>query len=365
VNRLHEGKEFGYIVDYRGVLGALDSAMALYKSLEEYDADELIGTLIDVESEVAKLPSRHSDVWALFGGLRGKRDAEPHERFLGDDAVRDEFYKRLSAYARTLAIALSSARFLEETPGDKIGRYKTDLKFFMNLRVAVKRRYAEEIDFGEYEPKIQKLIDTHVGTGEVETITPLVDIFDQDAFRKEVEALVGAASKADTIAHRTKKTISERMEEDPAFYKRFSEMLEDAIRAFREQRLSDAEYLNRVTEVHEAVRDRKDDDLPNGFAGSDVAKAFFRAVRDTLTPSLGENDARDVGADASVRIDEIIRGLKIVNWTTNSDVQNRMRIEIEDFLFELKKAKQLAITFDQIDGVMEQCIAIARHRYPQ
>ena len=29
------------------------------------------------------------------------------------------------------------------------------------------------------------------------------------------------------------------MEEDPAFYRKFSEMLEDAIRAFRERRLAD------------------------------------------------------------------------------------------------------------------------------
>ena len=54
-----------------------------------------------------------------------------------------------------------------------------------------------------------------------------------------------AASKADTIAHRTKKTIKERMEEDPAFYKKFSELLEAAIADFRIERLSDADYLKR------------------------------------------------------------------------------------------------------------------------
>ena len=39
------------------------------------------------------------------------------------------------------------------------------------------------------------------------------------------------------------------MAEDPAFYKRFSEMLEEAIRAFREQRISDAEYLIEISGV--------------------------------------------------------------------------------------------------------------------
>lgn len=56
VNRLHEGKEFGYIIDYRGVLGELDTAMALYKSLEEYDAKDLDGTLVDVDAQAVVRP---------------------------------------------------------------------------------------------------------------------------------------------------------------------------------------------------------------------------------------------------------------------------------------------------------------------
>ena len=78
---------------------------------------------------------------------------------------------------------------MEETPEAKIEKYKADLAFFMKLRSAVKKRYAEVVDFKEYEAKIQKLIDTHVGTGEVEKITTLVNIFDKDAFLKEIEKL--------------------------------------------------------------------------------------------------------------------------------------------------------------------------------
>ncbi len=129
--------------------------------------------------------------------MQNKRDAEAYERLLADEALRTAFKERLSLYARTLAIALSSVRFLEETPGDKIDRYKDDLKFFMQLHAAVRRRYAEVVDFKEYEGKIQKLIDTHVGTGEVERITDLVNIFDSEAFASEVEKLGNTASGAD------------------------------------------------------------------------------------------------------------------------------------------------------------------------
>lgn len=363
VNRLHEGKEFGYILDYRGVLGELDTAMALYRSLANYETDELQGTLIDVEAQIANLPQKHSELWAIFAPVRHTRDTEAYERLLADDNLREEFYHALSAFARALGVAISAAKFLEKTPREKVERYKSDLKFFANLRTAVRRRYAEEIDFGEYEAKIQKLIDTHVGTGEVRKVTPLVNIFDKDAFNREVEQIKGVASKADTIAHRTKKTISEKMAEDPAFYKKFSEMLEEVIRAFREQRLSDVEYLSRVTGINEAVTDRTDDDLPSSIRTREVAKAFYGIIRDNLgadpAMALGTDDA----ATAAIGIDDIVLANKIVDWTVNPDVQNRMKTEIEEFLFDRMQQRNLQISFDSLDQIIEQCLDVARVRY--
>jgi type I restriction enzyme R subunit len=363
VNRLNEGKEFGYILDYRGVLGELDTAMALYKSLANYETNELEGTLIDVAAQIASLPQKHSELWAIFAPVRHTRDTEAYERLLADDNLREEFYHALSAFARVLGVAMSAAKFLEQTPREKVEKYKSDLKFFANLRTAVRRRYAEEIDFGEYEAKIQKLIDTHVGTGEVRKVTPLVNIFDKDAFSREVEQIQGTASKADTIAHRTKKTISERMAVDPAFYKKFSEMLEEIIRAFREQRLSDVEYLSRVTGINEAVTDRTDDDLPSAIRTREVAKAFYGIIRENLgaepAMALGNEDA----ATAAIGIDEIVLANRIVDWTVNPDVQNRMKTEIEEFLFDCMQQRNLKISFDDLDQIIEQCLDVARLRY--
>ena len=132
--------------------------------------DDLCATLTDVREEANKLPQRHSDLWELFNGIKNKRDAEEYERLLADEALRTTFKERLSVYSRTLATALSSVRFLEETPAAKIARYKNDLKFFMQLYAAVRRRYAKSSIQG-IRRKIPKLIDTHVSTGEVEKIT--------------------------------------------------------------------------------------------------------------------------------------------------------------------------------------------------
>lgn len=364
VNRLCPGKEYGYVLDYWGVLENLDHALDLYGKLADYDASDLAGTLTDVSAVIEQLPQYHSDLIGVFKNVANRQDEEAYEVLLKDEALRNTFYERLSLCARTLDVALSTVNFITQTPQEKIDRYMGDLRFFMSLRTAVRRRYAEVVDFKEYEPKIQKLIDTHVGTGEVEKLTGLVNIFDKEAFAEEVEKLTGTTSKADTIAFRTKRTIELRMDEDPAFFKRFSEMLEDAIHAFRERRLSDLEYLNKVTEISESVRDRTGDEVPAALQGRDVAKAYFGVIRDELGKTAEEKEAVSISLDASLRIDEIIERLRIVHWTSDRDVQNNMRNEIEDYLLDLKAVHGLALTLNEIDNIMEQCLSIAKVRVP-
>ena len=61
------------------------------------------------------------------------------------------------------------------------------------------------------------------------------------------------AAKADKIASRTDKHITEKMEEDPAFYKKFSEMLKDTIKDYELHRISEIQYLERVKDIMEKV----------------------------------------------------------------------------------------------------------------
>jgi type I restriction enzyme R subunit len=364
VNRLFEGKDFGYIIDYCGVLQNLNNAFDLYGKLEGFELEDLEDAITDVSEEIQRLPQRHSDLWDLFKDFKNRRDEEQYEQRLGDPELRESFYERLSEYARNLALALSSVRFMEETPGAKVEKYKVDLTFFVKLRAAVKRRYAEVVDFKEYEAKIQKLIDTHVTTGGVEKVTTLVNIFDKNAFLKEIEKLESTASKADTIAHRTRRTINERMDDDPAFFRKFSAMLEDTIRAFREKRLADREYLARVMEIAESVRTRSGDSLPKRIRNSEVAKAFYGVLSESLRGhALEPEEGRELGAEAAIRIDQIIVEERIVSWTSNPDVQNRMKNRIEDYLHDLKQDAPIDLSFEEIDDILEKCLDIARRRY--
>jgi type I restriction enzyme, R subunit len=371
VNRLYEGKEFGYVIDYYGVLGELDKALQEYSSWEDFDAKDLQGTITNVDKEAESLPQRHSELWDVFKSVRNKSDTEEYEQLLADEALREGFYEKLSLYARTLQLALSTVKFTTETSEKKIEVYKKDLRFFLNLRTSVQRRYAEKVDFREYETRVKKLVDTYVTSDTVTSITELVNIFDAEKFQAEVEKVTGEAAKADTIASRTKKTIVEKMQEDPAFYKRFSALLEEAIKAFRERRITEAQYLAQVTSIMESVRNRTGDDIPEELKDNEAAKAFFGTISEALKleeeePGYGKPDEKKVAlTEIALEIDRIIRSRLVVDWIHKPDVLNQIKNDIDDYLFELKKKELLELSVEQIDRIMEQSIDIARHRYRQ
>ncbi|MGN6545276.1 MAG: type I restriction endonuclease subunit R [Aureliella sp.] len=390
VNRLYERKEFGYIIDYVGVLQNLDKALDLYGKLADFDEEDLKGTVIPIAHEIAKLPQRHSDLRELFKALPNSQDQEAYERLLADEALRERFYQRLSAFSRTLGLALSTVSFYETTPGSRVARYKDDLKFFQMLRRSVQRRYQEVINYDEYDSRIRKLLNQHVGTAEVELVVQPLNLFDATQREAELARLGSDASKADAIAHQTKQVISTNMQEDPAFYKKFSRMLQDVIDEWRARRLSDAEYLANVRDISDKVVNRTGDNLPQRIAHEEVAPAYFGEVREVLSkyevPSdrrpqrkphvdavnearqeygTGGFDVAERSADVALAIDRIVLDRRCVDWINNEDVQNRMKTEIEDYLFELKDEHSIPLTLEDIDQILDRCIDIARVRRAQ
>lgn len=116
VNRLFEenekSKQFGYIIDYEGLLGELDKALTTYSSFEGYDPQDVEGVLSDIREQIQKLPQLHQNLWDVFKEVRNKLDHEQLEQHLADDALRDEFYIRLRNFSRCLHMALSSEKHM-------------------------------------------------------------------------------------------------------------------------------------------------------------------------------------------------------------------------------------------------------------
>ena len=370
VNRLHENKEFGYIIDYVSVLGELDKALTMYKEFEEYDAEDLVGTLVSVNEEIAKLPQRHSDLLSVFKTIKNKADEEAFEQHLGDEEIRHDFYESLTEYAKNLQIALSASRFLMETPEAKLNQYREDLKRYEKLRVAVKLRYAEGVDYRDYEPKIRKLLDTHIQASEVTSLNEPVNIFNEQSFVALKETMGHFGSKrdgaiADAIAHATKKVITEKMEEDPAFYERFSKLIQQAIDDFRAKRLSESEYLKKVGAYQGSVLSKKHDDLPAKLKGQEDATAFYGVFLPFFESDGGQEGAgEDAAADMALAVVDIFQRNKKVQFWEDEDAKKKTVNEIDDFIYDVLKGKAgLRISNEQMDGLIEAAMRVGYGRW--
>ena len=371
VNRIYPDKEFGYIIDYYGVIEALDNALVLYSSFEEFDEDDLQGTLTNITEEIAKLPQKHSELWDIFKEIKNRRDAEAYAQLLRDEAIRALFYDKLASFAKSFKLALSSIDFHKETDSDTIDRYKEDLSMFMKLRMAVIERYSDKVDFKQYEGQIQKLIETHIQTDEVKVITGLVNIFDKEKFQDEVEKTTGKAAKADKIASRTSKHISEKMDEDPAFYKNFSEMLKATIQDYVDRRITEAQYLSKVQEIMNSVLSHTDSEMPESLGDKEVAQAFYGLNMEFLSDKIQDAVIRkEISIESAIHIDDLIReavfdnGNPIVDWPHKSNITGKLQIEIGDYLIdEIRDKYNVSPSFGEMDDIANRCIEVAKIRY--
>lgn len=370
VNRLYEEvatgqeKEFGYIIDYAGVLKELESALATYNEWQGFDPADLQGTLANMQQEIEKLPQRHANLLKLFNPIENQHDEEAYEQYLADEERREDFYERLSLFSRTLAVALSSNTFNIQTEPYIIDNYKVDLKRFQKLKAAVKMRYSDVVDYRDIEPQVQKLLDTHLSSADVIQVVAPINIFDNVAFERAVVQQKTTRSKADFIASNTKRSITDRMEEDPAFYQRFSEMIQKTIDDFREQRISEAEYLERVSAIRNIVTNRTDSDLPPELAANPDLLAFHGLVKPLIEAHTDNLDvASSIVLATAQAILAIIQNRAIVDWVDKNDIQKDMMNAIDDYLYDVLDAEHgIALAPDDMDTLIENALHLAKNR---
>lgn len=372
VNRLFETedetKDDGRIIDYAGILGELDEALTTYSAFAGYDEGDVAHALVSIREKTEDLPDRHAALLDLFKGPTNAADQEAYERHLADPVLRNDFYDRLSAFGKTLAVAFSSESFIRETSERQIGNYKADLKRFENLRRAVAHRYADTLsakDIREHEARIRKLLDRHIDATGVIEIVPPVNIFDETAFKSAVEEATGSsASLADAIASATARTINERMEEDPIFYKRFAALVSQAIEEFRAGRLAEAEYLTRVRDIREqVVTQGATEDVPEPVRDDALGSAIWRVAGEVLQPVAGDQTGI-IAVEVGKALADIVRANRRVGWQNDADIENAMRNAMDDYLYdEIKGRKGLfGLDVDVMDALIDRAIAIAKRQ---
>ncbi|WP_339865424.1 HsdR family type I site-specific deoxyribonuclease, partial [Paremcibacter congregatus] len=377
VNRLHEAKKYGLLIDYRGILRELDTAIRDYQDLADrtqggYDIDDLKGLYQQVDTEYKRLPVLHDQLWAPFKSIQNKQDLEQFRQLLvprykdGEDGesydvrqkTREDFYASLSEFGMCLKIALSSRSFFEDGSFSEgqIQGYKKDLAFFVNLRKIAKQDAQETVDFSIYEEQIRNLVDRHVigeQVREPEGVIPLNEIggIDPEAWTDEQ-----ARNEADVIRSRITKTIEQELRDDPYAQKVFSELLKDAI--------SEAEALFEhpvkqyllFKELEDQVEVRDTGQVPAVFGDNKHAAAYFGLFRlvkgDEFFANIDESQRSEL-TDEAQEIDKTVRNAIAENSLNPQNIEAEIRKNLLPRLYGL-------MGLDDAKEVIEQVIQITR-----
>lgn len=365
-NRLHEGKDYGLIVDYRGLIEKLDTAMDMYSGagLENFDSGDLKGAVVDVMSSVGTLRDSYTRLIELFAAVRNKADAEEVEVFLADDKIREDFYNLLCAFGKALNLVLNSEQAYAAVPRDELKKYQSTFIFFSKVRRSVKIRYCDAIDNSEYEPLMQNLLDTHLSVAGVRQITSPINILNKDDFEKELDELGSIRAKADAITSRMTKSISEKYDENPAYYDSFSKRIKDALDQYKEQVITEAEYLAKMRTIMEDYHaGRSSISYPESIKNNVHAQAFYGVLSAILDDDKSGNVEPDFVAEIAEKITKTIAKHSQVDWTNNKTIHDRISQDIDDLFYEYEKTRGLKLSFDVIDKIIENVKTVALRRF--
>jgi len=339
-------KGYGIVVDYYGVAGHLQDALAAY------NPEDVKGALQSLRDELPKLRARHQRAVAIFTSrdIEDIKDIEACVRLLKDEKLRAEFRVALKLFLTTLDRVLPRPEGLE---------FVNDAKTLAHIQAKARNRYyADQILIGkEIGEKVRKLIDDHILSEGIDPKIPPVVLTSAD-FGDAVDRERSPRARASVMEHALRYHIRKHLDEDPTHYKKLSERLKEILETLEGQ--WDQLVLALDDLVKQAHRGRQKDD-DTGLDPRTQAP-FFDVIKvaahggDKLT-----DDQKETLCALTVELVEHVQEeIAIEGFWRRAQAQESLR----GWIFEtLDKADILP--FDQVDEMAGRMMELAkanRHR---
>lgn len=366
VNRIHQGKDFGLIVDYYGIFGKLNIAMDMYNSedagLNNYNSGDLEESISTIFSKKEELFEAHRNLLAIFDGKDVDfKDSQSCQNVFSEednpdaDNLRKDFYERLKTFSSLLELALSSFALYKEIGFDKIQELKRDLAFFQKLRRALQLIHGEKVDFSKYEDGIRSLLNTFVTSQPVQQKTEAVMLHDSKAMEAQMSEIEGKKAKAAYIKTRLVAELEGKRYEDPLMFKKFSDRIRTTLDEYRQQRDENA-YFEKMQQLADDFKQGLiGQHYPACIANDQKAKAFYGIAVEILGKYGNMDDAEyenAVGVLAS-DINQAICENARVDWHHNNSIHKNMTQAIEDLIWDFADDHGFEMDMDELDKMLE------------
>lgn len=372
-NRVKQGKQRGYVVDYIGLANHLTEALSLYAAADE--AQELADGMKSIASELPVLEERYQRLLQHFDALGVKhfkafvngdlptKEADAavvHEavKALKDDKQRADFEVYLKKFLMSMDIVL---------PRPEAQPYRVPARRMGYVLQVAKERYKDaSLSLGNAGEKVKALINEHLISLGINPKVAPVELLAED-FMAKLAAHSGGnpEAKASEMEHAIRKHCTVHHEEDPAFYKSLSAKVDALIEQHHDQWELLAEKLADLRGEALAGRQKGEAGLSReattfyehiaqvGFASRTVAdadkpafKALMEAVVALLQDTVGSIDFWH-NPDKQKRLRGLIK-TEITKTGIEDLKANRERVAVE--IMRLAKNRHAELTRPQAKG---------------
>ena len=338
VNRTHEGKGFGVLIDYRGLFQNLGEAFNAYDRLANYDLEDIEDTVFDIKEQIEELENSYNELTAFLPQLLDENESvNKCISVLIEKTEREKFTKLFLNYSKVLNICQFSEQFVNGLDSEEISKYKNLFKLCVILRNRLRNKYNEDINFAEYESKMQKLYDEFIGVEDnVKVLTKIPNIFDYN-FDEEINSLE-LEDKADAILNASKNTLKEILEENPELYKRLSERIDEIINDYKNNRITSEEKLELAQEIALTIKGKNEKENIK----YDESIRDNKCARSVYDNSKKYIEDENILIDFSLFVDKLFKDKSsIPDWQNMEHIRINIESNIDDKLFELENDKKI------------------------
>jgi type I restriction enzyme R subunit len=311
VNRTYPHKETGLVVDYVGLAGHLDQALEIYTANDIHDA------LRPVADQIPLLRDRYQRVVSLFAN-RGLslQDTEACVDLLRDARLRARFIVALQQFLQTLNTILPRPEALP---------YVGDAKQLGLIRTKAFKRYRDQyLNIAGAEAKVRKLIDDYVIAHGVDPKVPPIDILAAN-FEEHVAGMRSPRAQAAEMEFAARHHIRRHWQEDPVYYQKLSERLEEILRAFADNWEAQVEALRDLIGSYRGTQEEMTRE-------DRVLRPFLRLLVDA-TDGQPTPEEREHLAEATVGLVNQIRDeISRVDFWRKPIAQDKLRRRIVRYL---------------------------------
>jgi type I restriction enzyme R subunit len=339
VNRTFRDKPGGLVVDYIGIAESLRAALADYTDRDR--ARQEVGAPID--EALALLEEHHEVCCELLYGCPWREALESGsdrarveaimaalEHLLGgvDMELPERFLKHVRVATQSFTLAVSSSN---------AASYRDDLAFFQAVAVELRRARAEDrgaSDDVELETALRQVVSDAV------TASGVIDIYEasgigrqdlsiiDDEFAKRLSTNPHPNVQIELLRRLLSQEIRSLSKRNIVAERKFSEMLERAMRAYNNRSLTAAEVIAELVELAKQMKHEHDRGATLGLRDDELA--FYDAVcqNDSAVMELGDDVLKRIAQELVV----VVRANATVDWDKKEQVRASLRRHIRRLL---------------------------------